>query len=449
MTISKISIYLKNILLCFFLTFCLPYANAQEQLIKQLDELLGNEDFNNWDSAFVALNNIKPQCEQSTSKELKCKFAYAYGATLYNINRYEECIKYINDFLRYTNEDSGFGISSCEILGAYQSLGKCYIKLNKYDEAEAITRKGIIRYNTILTECYDGHLMYENLLEIMKEKQDTVLLPQVHHDIQKCKIYFYASEAKNESWDKIKQQFDQYSDTINLSLQLSDLKTALEYRDKRSFLLQGIAFDDEAEYEYLSLIQDIHQKAPDEKEILMDSYLGLVKLYNQSNNIAGIRKILPEINTYLSNNKTTNDNIPFLIYNTVGLALDKADCFSEARDYFHKSISLCKNDSLLNIMKGIMKDNIAISLNLEAVSYIKNNTNLSKAKSNLQKAEELTSDPQLKATILHNIGKLEMMKGNYSEALKILKESAQIQKDTNGSISDKTTSYINECIKHL
>ena len=210
--------------------------------------------------------------------------------------------------------------------------------------------------------------------------------------------------------------------------------------------MQGIAFDDEAEYEYLSLIQDIHQKAPDEKEILM---LGLVRLYNQSNNIAGIRKILPEINTYLSNNKTTNDNIPFLIYNTVGLALDKADCFSEARDYFHKSISLCKNDSLLNIMKGIMKDNIAISLNLEAVSYIKNNTNLSKAKSNLQKAEELTSNPQLRATILHNIGKLEMMKGNYAEALKILKESAQIQKDTNGSISDKTTSYINECIKHL
>lgn len=213
--------------------------------------------------------------------------------------------------------------------------------------------------------------------------------------------------------------------------------------------MQGIAFNDEAEYEYLSLIQDIHQQAPDEKEILMDSYLGLVRLYNQSNNIAGIRKILPEINTYLSNNKTTNDNIPFLIYNTVGLALDKADCFSEARDYFHKSISLCKNDSLLNIMKGIMKDNIANSLNSEAVSYIKNNTNLSKAKSNLQKAEELTSAPQLRATILHNIGKLEMMKGNYAEALKILKESAQIQKDTNGSISDKTTSYINECIKHL
>jgi ATP/maltotriose-dependent transcriptional regulator MalT len=61
------------------------------------------------------------------------------------------------------------------------------------------------------------------------------------------------------------------------------------------------------------------------------------------------------------------------------------------------------------------------------------------------KVQLVSQDRRLNGTVLHNIGRANMLKGNYKVALQYLNESAAIQKETDGKIMDKTLSYIKEC----
>lgn len=61
------------------------------------------------------------------------------------------------------------------------------------------------------------------------------------------------------------------------------------------------------------------------------------------------------------------------------------------------------------------------------------------------KALELTDNNKVRGIVMHNIGRANMLKGNYKTALQYLKDSSNLQKSTSGKVMEKTELYIKEC----
>lgn len=434
--------YLITILL--FLSTNIVYGQAWlDAKLDSIETVVNSDSFNEDYKPIVKyLNTIKSDCLASNSRLTKIRFLNCYGAALYFTQDYDGCIPVLKSYIKLIEDNQVKDMSSEENLSVYEALGRSQFLIGKIDEAYTTTRRALLYFETILDKYAAGYQIYDLLSQICEERKDTAMLDEVHHAAQVCFLEYWNNSDSSFQARDAKATYEKYTEMISLHIE-----DCCKYREIRANLLKNIALYSEAEYEYNKLIKDIESQSLDKKEIVQDTYLGLYQLYKTTNAVEKAKRNISIVKSYF---KEYDDKESCTMYsyilNQYAMLLDNnsRDNFSEASKAYEEAITICGVDSI----KYIFKNNYASLLNHKGVDSILKNESKD-AKAHLEKAISLCTNDILLGSIKHNIGRTEMIDGNYANALKLLRESADIQLRTKGEIAERTKKYINECNSRL
>lgn len=411
--------------------------------LDSIETFVNSDSFNEDYKPIVKyLKTIKSDCLASNSRLTKIRFLNCYGAALYYTQDYDGCIPILKNYIKIIEDNQVSDMSSEENLSAYEALGRSQFLIGEIDEAYTTTRRALIYFETVLDKYAAGYQIYNLFSQICEARRDTLMLDEVHHAAQLCFIEYWNNTDTSIQAKDAKASFKKYTETISLHTE-----EYYKYREIRANLLKNIALYGEAEYEYNKLIKDIKSQSLDKREIVQDTYLGLYQLYQNTNAVEKARHNISIVRSYFKEYDDKESHTMYsYILNQYAMLLDNnsIDNFSEASKVYEEAINLCGVDSV----KHIFKNNYALLLNHKGVdSILKNDTK--DAKSHLEKAATLCTNDILLGSIKHNFGRIEMLNGNYEKALKLLRESADIQLRTKGEIAERTKMYINECNSRL
>lgn len=417
---------------------------AQSRLNQQLDSIdniVESDTFDdNYEPILNFLETIKEQGLNAQDIVTKARFLNYYAAGLYFCGKYKESIPYFKMYTKYVEED-GWGEQSCEYLSVYQSMGDAYYHLGELDEAESSIRHGMIYYENELDSCPGGYRCYQILADIAAAKHDSLLIDDLHHQAQKCFYNYISIENPSEYHKQLKSNFENLSQIVDDALALGDMGKYYQYRDYRANFLRNSGWYEEAEFEQKKLISDMLKSNYKSKDILQDAYLGLFITYNRENSVEKVKEGMPHATAYFSGQKDAQSNLAYSsILNQAAMTYEKSGDSLMAEKLYKQAISLCPVDSI----KRFFCKNYAYMANRIGVNLLFENEP-DNALVYFEKAKGLIDDKSFQYTLLHNIGRANMLKGNYKLALKYLNESAEMQKETQGKVMGKTLSYIKEC----
>ena len=411
--------------------------------LDSIEMFVNSESFDeNYKSVVEYLKTIKSDCLASNSRLTKIRFLNCYGAALYFTQDYAGCIPVLKNYIKCIEDNQVNDMSSEENLSVYEALGRSQFLIGEIDEAYTTTRRALLYFEAVLDKYATGYQLYNLLSQICEARRDTVMLDEVHHAAQLCFIEYWNNSDSSFQAKDVKAAYEKYTEMI--SLQTEDY---YKYREIRANLLKNIALYIEAEYEYNKLIKDIESHSFGKRDIVQDTYLGLFQLYKTTNALEKAKHNIPIVRSYFKEYDDKESlNMYAYILNQYAMLLDNSgvDNFSEASNVYGEALDICRVDSI----RYILKNNYASLLNHKGVdSILKNDTK--DARSHLEKAILLCTNDVLLGSIKHNIGRIEMLDGNYAKALKLLRESADIQLRTKGEIAERTKMYINECNSRL
>lgn len=423
---------------------CLQIANAQSKLNQQLDSIdniIESDNFDeNYEPVLNFLETIKDQGLKSKDLLTKTRFLNYYAASLYFSGKYKECIPYLKLYTKYV-EENGWGEMSCEWLSAYQSMSDAYYQLGEYDEAESSIRHAILRYENLLDSCPAGFQCYETLANIEAAKKDSSLLNDIHHQTQQCFYNYIVIDDPSEYNKNLKNTFENLSQIVEDALSINDMDKYYQYREYRANFLRNSGWLEEAEFEHKKLISDMLKSKTKNTNIVQDAYLGLFITYNKENSVDKVKKELPNVATYFSNYKDEQSNLSYsCILNQAAMTYERSGDSLTAGKLYEEAISRCPVDSI----KRTSSLNYAYMANRIGVKILFANEP-EKALPYFDKALELTDNNKVRGIVMHNIGRANMLKGNYKTALQYLKDSSNLQKSTSGKVMEKTELYIKEC----
>lgn len=411
--------------------------------LDSIETLVNSESFNeDYKPVVQYLENIKSDCLASNSRLTKIRFLNCFGAALYFAQDYKSCIPVLKNYIKLIEDNQISDMSSEENLSVYEALGRAQFLVGEIDEAYTTTRRALLYFETVLDKYPAGYQIYGLLSQIYEARRDTLMLDDAHHAAQTCFIEYWNNSDSSFQAKDAKATYEKYTEMINLHTE-----EYYKYREIRANLLKNIALYNEAEYEYNKLIKDLQCLSMDEREVVQDTYLGLFQLYKTTKAVEKAKRNIATVRAFFKGHDDKSSSTMYsYILNQYAMLLDNnsIDNFSEASKAYEEAISLCGIDSV----KYIFKNNFALLLNHKGVdSILKNDTK--SAKLHLERAISICTNESLLGTIKHNIGRAEMLDGNYAKALKLLKESADIQLRTNGEIAERTKVYINECNSKL
>lgn len=417
---------------------------AQSRLDQQLDSIdniIESDSFDyNYVPALNFLETIKEQGLNAKNLVTKTRFLNYYAACLYFSGKYKESIPY---FKMYTKsvEENGWGEKTCEYLSVYQSMGDAYYQLGELDEAESSIRHAMIYYENDLDSCPGGYRCYQILADIAAAKHDSLLLNDLHHQAQQCFYNYIAIDTPTEYHKQLKSNYENLSQIVDDALSLGDMEKYYQYRDYRANFLRNSGLYEEAEFEHKKLISDMLKAKYENDSIMQDAYLGLFITYNKENSVGKVKEDMPEATAYFSGFKNEQSNLAYSsILNQAAMTYELSGDSLMAEKLYKKAIDLCPVDSI----KKFFCLNYAYMANRIGVNLLFANQP-DTALAYFEKVKGLTDDKRFQYTLLHNIGRANMLKGNYKTALKYLNESADMQKQTQGKVMEKTLSYIKEC----
>ena len=419
---------------------------GQDELEIKLDsieELVNSETFNeDYEPILQYLKTIQSDCVNSSSKLTKARFLNHYGAALYYMKDYKNCIPVLKNYLKLVEDNQITDMAREENFSVYEALGGSQFMIGDIDGAYNTTRRAIVYFDDELNKNPSGFQILSLLSQICEAKGDSILLDEAHHATQKCFLEYWNYTNPSLKAKEVKSAYDMYTQKIALH---ND--KYYEYREIRANLLKNIAFFDEAEYEYNKLIRDVELQSVDNKNLLQDIYFSLFQLYKETNAVEKAKRDVARVKSYFKGyNDKESRTVYAYILNQYAMLLKNMSIedFNEASDAYEEAIKICGADSVVYILKN----NYAALLNHKGVNHILNN-DTKNAKIYLDKAETLCTDEVMLETIKHNSGRVEMLNGNYAKALILLKESADMQLRTKGEVMELTTKYINECNSKL
>lgn len=435
--------------LCLYV-FIISFISLPQQLCAQgkinaqldsINNLIESEGFDeNYEPILNYLETIKEQGLSDKDIVTKTRFLNYYTASLYYCGKYKESIPYFKMYTKYLEED-GWGEMSCEWGAAYQSMCDAYYQLEELDEAESAIRHAIIYYENALDSCPVGYQCYQLLAEVEVAKGDSILLTDIHHQAQQCFYDYMVYEDPSEYHKQLKRTFDNYSEIVNEALALGEMDIYYKNREYRANFLKNAGWYEEAEFEHKQLILDMLKAGNANKDVLQDAYLGLFIAYNKENAFDKVKEEMPHMVAYFSNFNDKGSNLNYsCTLNQAAMTYEHSGDSLTAENLYKQAIELCPIDSI----KNMFTLNYAYMTNRIGVRLLFGKKT-DEALNLFIKAQGISTDNRLQGTVLHNIGRANMLKGNYKAALQYLNESADLQKKTVGKVMDRTLAYIKEC----
>ena len=433
-----------KVLFLFLALLSVQIARPQSKLSQQLDSINNVIESDNFDEDYKPvlqyLETIKAQGLSEKDLITRTRFLNYYAAALYYCGKYKESIPYFKMYIKRVEED-GWGEMSCEWLAVYQSMADAYYQLEELDSAESALRHAIICYENALDSCPSGYQCYELLSNIAVARHDSTLLTDIHHQTQQCFYNYMAIEDPSDYHKQLKKTFENYSEIVNEALALGEMDTYYKNREYRANFLKNTGWYEEAEFEHKQLILDMLKANNVNKSILQDAYLGLFIAYNKENAFCKVKEEMPHMVGYFSKYCDKENNLNYsCVLNQAAMTYEHSGDSLTAENLYKQAINLCPVDSI----KNYFVLNYAYMINRVGVRLLLANKP-DTALDYFSKVQLVSQDKRLNGTVLHNIGRANMLKGNYKVALQYLNESAAIQKETDGKIMDKTLSYIKEC----
>lgn len=434
-------------LLLVLLTF--TSAKAQKQLEHTLDSIYALQenaidDVNILSSAKTTLDAIKTQCTSSPNRSVQYKFYYNYASVLYFLEKYEECLPYLKKWTSFFEQDGLGDLEPDEGMSAYASLGDCYLKLGMIDDAENAFRKGLVQYDDYIDTCPSASGMYKGLLNIYESKGDTAFVPLIHDAYQKSWIAYAANTQKDSIYTNGLERYKEAIEGIKLNTGLDDAKGLYTCWLAKANVLKQMGMFDEAVYEYDALACKA-KASPHGERIVPQLYLNRLLIYKFKKDSCKIKQVQSECADFVLNHRQAKTVLDYSIFmNQLGMFYDGAGDIISAEPCYSEAITTCQEDSLRNIFKN----NYAGLLNRKCVQFLVKG-DLTLAQSTSEQAMLNANSNELIATIKHNQGRICMLSNHYHKALKLLEESAKMQKETFGQIMERTQQYINECREKL
>lgn len=467
----------------------------------------------------------KNATKRPTEDTEKSCYIYLYGSSLYNLEKFQEAIPYLKEFIPLKQK---FHQIDVDLMEAYSALGNCYLHVDSLNLAEKYCRQGLVYFDGLPDSIgiYDKYQLYKNLTNVYVKKGDVDLVRDLHREAQKWWAAFCL-----EGHPDMKQKVDDYNDILEevQKLELNEDTISVNYIEKLSALgltLSNLYVFDEAKYEldcaFYKAKKYFNQKIPE----LKPAYEGLYWYYFLSQDYQGLIKFLPALIDYF---KGDDDNLRFqapTVYMNLGTFFAQENSPQQAYTFYNLAYQymlendkqeeikeveklclirmaqattamqkasrtleivqalekiLTPKDTLCNILcsyqKGVaylalrqydfaidvFTDKISLFrsilgvnhpyyldyLNELGLAYLldgKLNEAITEFKEAISIADSTKQERDL-YLYYHNLGRAIMLTNDKQNALKLLRKSEKLQKKHFGHVMEKTSNYINECMK--
>lgn len=455
----------KFFLLVFCAFFCLPFvsnAQSENQIWEALSVAKNNINNNNDAFADSILQKIRPYCISSKNDSIQVVYYESKGTI--DSWFYKDYKSSIDCFEKVIALYERLNIKSYNYLDAFQGIALAYDMLGDKDKAVEYYEKAIIKSVVVENSQDFRDIIYLNLGNIYKERGDTLLANKCYQkiDSKNRDKLFDANRVKDLEWennylDKITQCLDQkrYAESIGL---YSDFIQGLKskYGIYNEFYIQQLY---EKAIVLRSCLNNFAQAEPlleqlvflSDKVQFLDknicgAYSNLALCYAHRGNFHKVDSIIP-IGINYSHSLNSPDYEPNMIYRFAGNGAFWNENYQYAIKYYEQYF----NPVYTHREVGDSYQEIANQL---SVAYLKTNQP-QKAQVLLEKVlktDEKEMDkncPKVLVNVFHNMGRALMLQGNYSQALKFLNKSKKMQIKLNGTVFEKTNSYIKECEDNL
>lgn len=423
-------------------------ADAQTLMdkLEKTSEYISHDDYH---SALELLKKIEPQCVSSDNDTVKVFFCKNMGYVCFESKNYSDAIHYFEPVPSLYEK---LNLKDIDYIEAFLALGMANQNLGHDSIAEGYYRKGLLK--TVFLKGTENYRpsFYLNLGNLYKERGDTLLASECFKQIDP-REYGTTIDAQDDYIDDELKALEyrkngEFEAAINIYDRLIDKTKEIigstndDYArlvySKAIVLGENLKKNEEA-FPLYSEVVGLKKYIGECSEEYLGSlyrYLQLLAYYGQESEL---NELLPEAIETVQNCKNQYCTLA-LLYRLIGNGAYWSQRYKLAIPFYEKYIAE-GGDNAGNSMIEIP--------NMLAVSYILTNEPDPESAlailSNLEKNDELDNLPDLKATVLHNLGRTLMLLNRKSEAIKYLTESNSLFKSIHGQDNSRTIQYIKEC----
>lgn len=441
----------------FLLFMVSAISHAQETIVETVIRVRQLVTEVKTNEALALMDQIEPQCLQSSNDTLKAVFLELKGQAFLDSEKYMECIPLCKEAITLFERAN---VRQYEYLDAWYIIATAYHRLKDYKNAESYYRKGILRSVSAKVDKVDEYRsgLYLNLGNIYKEQGDTLLAKECYgrviessdRELINIDEWNYI-EWENTQWDKIdKLVYEKhFEDAANFYVDfIRGIKEKKGNRYKayllavysRAILLSRYVNNIDDAIPLFEELVNLSDSIDAPNENICGAYCNLALCYSQKGNYKAVDNVISKGLPYLS--QASIQGYPSnMIYRFAGNGAYWKQDYPNAIKYYECYFSSNERES------GTNYEEITNQL---SVSYIFSG-HPEKAKDLLERL--LSSDEdrlkrentQTLATVYHNLGRAYMLLNNKSSALKFLTESKNLQNTIYGEVAERTLLYIQEC----
>lgn len=419
-------------------------AQMLMQKLQESTEYISQGDYHN---ALQILNEIESQCYFTDNDTVKVLFNRNMGYISFENKDYKNAIHYFESVpLLY----EVLNLKDIDYIESYLALGMANQYLGNDSIAEKYYRRGILKTVYLKgTEKYRPSF-YLHLGDLYKERGDSILASECFKQINADEygtligshdenLELQAIEyRKNGNFEQAVDLYNKLITHIKETIGVTNNEYARIIYSKAIVLGDNLNRKEEALplYEEVVGLRDDIGECSEEFLGSLFKYLQLLAYFGDEDKL---NALLPE--AVLTVEKCKNQYCTMaLLYRLIGNGAYWSERYELAIPYYEKYIE-SGGDNSGNSMIEIP--------NMLAVSYILTNRpkNALPVLTELLHNHDLENHIDLKATILHNLGRTLMLLGQKSKARKYLTESNNLSKQLYGEDNPRTIQYIKECDK--
>ena len=176
-------------------------------LLKELDEAMQIlETSDDTASVWGTLRRIETDCTASADWRIRYKFHKICGLLdSYYAGNWDAAIE---DYKKAYELFPSSEPADCDFLETADGLCWSYMELDRYDEAERVASKALVRGLAVADSCDDSSVLFTDLALCYERRGDTIMPKFFHEKSQKLGIYRYQLQNNPQSIDQLKRQME-------------------------------------------------------------------------------------------------------------------------------------------------------------------------------------------------------------------------------------------------
>lgn len=440
-----------SLLLSLSAMFCMADVNSLATDIQRVMQLRADKNDN---EALSVLNSIETECLNCNNDTVEVFFRQLKGEILLGNGDYSNALKY---YIEVPELWESVNIKDRRYLDAFWGIAVAYHKLGQYDKAEQYYRKGLLK--TVFVQ--EGEIFqptfFLNLGNLYQEKGDSILAKACFEKLDANNVSVIPDGGNNSLIDQITQAMElrkagKFEESLVLyDTILSRIKDMVgsQNEDYASVLYsKGIVLS--------TNLSRFAEAAPIFKEVIAlgdnleecsESVLGSMAHYLQCiaylGNIEELNNLMHEYAERYEKCGNPHYSAAFLL-RMIGNGAFWAGDYELATPIYERYLKIesePEGTSYLEVPNMLAvcyirqdKPQDAYGLLTAIMSYYK---------------DDLEANQYIKSLVLHNLGRAQMLLGNYADAVTSLTQSANIYQEITGEQSEKTIQYLEECKRNL